>query len=466
MTKLRKGDSPHLKVESLAFGGLGVAKYGDKVVFVRGAIPQQTVKTAIIKKRKSYFEGIALDVIEESEYYFKPPCLHFKYCGGCSHQNLYYTEQLNQKQKQVEDIFLRLGGYESQKVNKIVGCVDVWNYRNKMEFTFSKNIWYENSNSPNMPLALGLHIPKRFDKILDISDCHIQDIECNSILKLVKELSIDHDLSVWDVRKHVGFLRNVVIRKGFNTDEIMVNFITSEYDREKLIPIAKELSTRFSKIISIVNNINSRHGGSSQGQSEYNLYGKSVIHEKLGDYKFIISANSFFQTNTKQAEKLYQIILNECKLTKKDVVYDLFCGTGSISIFLANRAKHVFGFELVKSAIKDAKNNLKLNDIDNCTFFEGDLMNIFTNNNELENIPKPDVMVIDPPRSGMHPKTVNQVLEQTPKRIVYVSCNPSTQVRDIKFFTENSYSIINIQPVDMFPHTPHIENIVTMEIKK
>ena len=333
-----------------------------------------------------------------------------------------------------------------------------------MEFTFSKNIWYENSNSPNMPLALGLHIPKRFDKILDISDCHIQDIECNSILKSVKELSIDHDLSVWDVRKHVGFLRNVVIRKGFYTDEIMVNFITSEYDREKLIPIAKELSTRFSKIISIVNNINSRHGGSSQGQSEYNLYGKSVIHEKLGDYKFIISANSFFQTNTKQAEKLYQIILNECKLTKKDVVYDLFCGTGSISIFLANRAKHVFGFELVKSAIKDAKNNLKLNDIDNCTFFEGDLMNIFTNNNELENIPKPDVMVIDPPRSGMHPKTVNQVLEQTPKRIVYVSCNPSTQVRDIKFFTANSYNIINIQPVDMFPHTPHIENIVTMEI--
>ena len=314
-----------------------------------------------------------------------------------------------------------------------------------------------------MPLALGLHIPKRFDKILDISECHIQDKECNEILNEVKALSIELGLTTWDVRKHVGFLRNLVIRKGYNTNEIMVNFVTSEFDEMKLLPIVQNLTGRFPNIKSIVNNITSRHAGTTQGQSEHLLYGESVIHEKLEDYTFEISANSFFQTNTVQAERLYQLIRNECNLSGNEIVYDLFCGTGSISIFIAENAKKVYGFELVESAVKDAERNAKLNNIENCSFFGGDLMDVFKTNDELADLPKPDVMVIDPPRSGMHPKTVQQVLEQSPQRIVYVSCNPSTQVRDIKFFTEDSYEIKMVQPVDMFPHTPHVENIVTLE---
>ena len=463
MKKLRKGDNVELKIESLAFGGLGIAKHNDHVIFVRGAIPKQIVNTVIIRKKKSYYEGLALEIISESSNFTKPECSHFKYCGGCVHQNLNYDEQLNQKQFQVEDIFVRLGGYKTQIINPIIGCDDIWNYRNKMEFTYSSNIWYENSDSPHLPLALGLHIPKRFDKILDISKCYIQDDECDAILNEVKNLSIELRLTTWDVRQHNGFLRNLMIRKGFNTNEIMVNFITSEFDKIRLYPIVQQLIKNFSNIKCIVNNITSRHAGTTKGEAEHLLYGQSFIHEKLENYKFEISANSFFQTNTLQAEKLYKLIRKESKLTGSEIVYDLFCGTGSISIFIAKYAKEVFGFELVESAIKDAERNAKLNNVENCTFYGGDLMDIFKTNDELANLPKPDVIIIDPPRSGMHQKTVQQVLKQSPNRIIYVSCNPSTQVRDLKFFTNDRYKIKMVQPVDMFPHTPHIENIVTME---
>ncbi len=463
MSKLRKGDNVELEIESLAFGGQGVAKFNDQVIFVRGGIPGQIVNSVITRKKKSYLEGLALEVLTESPNYIKPPCNHFKYCGGCVHQNLEYAEQLNQKQTQVESIFSRMGGYTDLKINPIIGCENIWNYRNKMEFTFSSNVWHENPTSPNLPLALGLHIPKRFDKILDISECHIQDNECNDILNEAKSLAIELGMTTWDVRKHVGFLRNFVIRKGFITNEIMVNIVTSSFDEDKLIPIVQVLAGRFSNIKSIINNVTSRHAGTTQGQSEHVLYGESVIHEKLGDFTFEISANSFFQTNTIQAEKLYELIKQECNLTGNEIVYDLFCGTGSISIFISENAKHVYGFELVPSAIKDAEQNARINNIKNCSFFGGDLMDVFKTNDELAKLPKPEVMVIDPPRSGMHPKTVQQVLEQSPNRIVYVSCNPSTQVRDIKFFTEDSYEIKSVQPIDMFPHTPHVENIVTLE---
>jgi len=463
MKKLRKGDNVELHIESLAFGGLGVAKHNEQVIFVRGAIPGQTVIVAITRKKKTYLEGLALETITESPNYLNPECSHFKYCGGCVHQNYIYSEQLNEKQTQVENIFTRMGGYSNIEINPIIGCENIWNYRNKMEFTFSSNIWYENSSSPNMPLALGLHIPKRFDKILDISECHIQDKECNEILNDAKMLAIELGLSTWDVRKHIGFLRNLVIRKGYNTNEIMVNIVTSEFHEMKLLPIVQSLSGRYPNIKSIVNNVTSRHAGTTQGQSEHLLFGESIIHEKLENFTFEISANSFFQTNTVQAEKLYQLIKDECNLSGDEVVYDLFCGTGSISIFISENAKHVFGFELVESAVKDAERNTKLNGINNCSFHSGDLMDVFQKNDDLSELPKPNVMVIDPPRSGMHPKTVQQVLEQSPERIVYVSCNPSTQVRDIKFFTEDSYKIKKVQPIDMFPHTPHVENIVTLE---
>lgn len=464
--KLRKGDELELKITALAFGGLGLARHNNQVVFVRGAVTGQIVRAVVTKRKKSYLEALSLEILSESENYIEPKCRHFKYCGGCSHQQLQYKSQLSEKQAQVEDIFYRLGGYKDIKINPILGCDSIWHYRNKMEFTFSSNVWYENSATDHIPVALGLHVPKRYDKILDISECLIQDPVCNDILDLVKEVVYEMNLDAWNIRKHTGFLRNLVIRKGFNTGEIMLNFVTSEYKKDAFVLMVQLLRERFPEITSIVNNITRRHSGSTQGEKEYVLFGNPYLSEKIAEFTFEISANSFFQTNTNQTEKLYDIIKGECGLTGNEIVYDLFCGTGSISIFLSKKARDVYGFELVPSAVSNAEHNAQINTISNCRFFEGDLMNLFQLNEELQSLPKPNVIVIDPPRAGMHPKTVPQVIDLAPEKIVYVSCNPSTQVRDLNGFTEQGYTLMKVQPVDMFPHTPHIETVAALEKNK
>ena len=462
--KLRKGDEIILEIKSLAFGGLGLARHNNQVVFVRGAIPGEKVRAVISRRKKSYLEALTLETLSSSENFVQPKCRHVKYCGGCVHQHLDYPSQLHEKQAQVEDIFSRLGGYNID-IQPIIGCESIWHYRNKMEFTFSSNVWYEHSKSAYIPVALGLHVPRRYDKILDIEECLIQDSVGNDLLELVKEVVFEMKLDAWHVRKHSGFLRNLVIRRGFNTDEVMLNFVTSEYREDAFILMVQLLRERFPQITSIVNNITARHSGSTQGEQEYILYGEPFFREKLGDFTFEISANSFFQTNTHQAEKLYTIVKNECGLTGNEIVYDLFCGTGSISIYLSDMAKEVYGFELVQSAVKNAERNAVINSISNCQFFAGDLMDLFQKDEKLKSLPKPDVMVIDPPRAGMHPKTGPQILELSPQKIVYVSCNPSTQVRDLNGFTDNGYKLTSVQPVDMFPHTPHIETVATL-IKK
>ncbi len=459
---IKKGMDVELKIESLAFGGMGVSRINEKVTFVKNAIPGQTVTARITKKRSSYLEARSLEVLSESPHFVPVKCEHFADCGGCTFQNLEYEQQVAAKELQVKDVFRRIGGFKDVACDSIVKCDDIFHYRNKMEFTFSNQEYVPESEKERKPsnFALGLHAPGRWDKILNINECHIQTKIANEILTTIKELT--KDLEPYNIREHTGFLRHAIIRVAANTDEIMVNIVTSRDDPDLLSPVSHALITQFPNITSIVNNITTRKAGVSMGEHQVVLHGKEYIIEKLGDYEFMISADSFFQTNTKQAEKLYDIILEESQLTGSEIVYDLFCGTGSISLFLSKHAKMVYGFELVTSAVQDAMQNAIHNKVKNAWFFGGNLENLFRENSEAKELELPDVVVVDPPRAGLHTKTIEDILEKSPKRIVYVSCNPASQARDVALLCNERYKLVKLRPVDMFPHTPHVENVASL----
>ena len=459
---IKKGMDVELKIESLAFGGMGVSRINEKVTFVKNAIPGQTVTARITKKRSSYLEARSLEVLSESPHFVPVKCEHFADCGGCTFQNLEYEQQVAAKELQVKDVFRRIGGFKDVACDSIVKCDDIFHYRNKMEFTFSNQEYVPESEKERKPsnFALGLHAPGRWDKILNINECHIQTKIANEILTTIKELT--KDLEPYNIREHTGFLRHAIIRVAANTDEIMVNIVTSRDDPDLLSPVSHALITQFPNITSIVNNITTRKAGVSMGEHQIVLHGKEYIIEKLGDYEFMISADSFFQTNTKQAEKLYDIILEESQLTGSEIVYDLFCGTGSISLFLSKHAKMVYGFELVPSAVQDAIQNAIHNKVKNAWFFGGNLENLFRENTEAKELDAPDVVVVDPPRAGLHTKTIEDILEKSPKRIVYVSCNPASQARDVALLCNERYKLVKLRPVDMFPHTPHVENVASL----
>jgi 23S rRNA (uracil1939-C5)-methyltransferase len=462
---IKKGMDVELEIESLAFGGMGVARIDEKVTFVKNAIPGQTVTARITKKRTSYLEARSLEVLTESPHFVPVKCEHFADCGGCTFQNLEYEQQIIAKELQVQDVFRRIGGFKDVACDSIVKCDDIFHYRNKMEFTFSNQEYVPESDKEREPseFALGLHAPGRWDKILNINECHIQTEIANEILTSIKELT--KDLEPYNIREHTGFLRHVMIRVATNTNEIMVNIVTSRDDPELLSPISNTLITKFPRITSIVNNITTRKAGVSTGEHQIILHGNENIVEKLGEYEFMISADSFFQTNTKQAEKLYDIILEESALTGTEIVYDLFCGTGSISLYLSKQAKMVYGFELVPSAVQDAIQNAIHNKVKNAWFFGGNLENLFRENTEAKGLELPDVLVVDPPRAGLHVKTIEDILEKSPKRIVYVSCNPASQARDVALLCNEKYNLVKLRPVDMFPHTPHVENVATLILK-
>tara|TARA_Y100000994_G_C15701349_1_gene445200 strand:- start:1322 stop:2725 length:1404 start_codon:yes stop_codon:yes gene_type:complete len=462
-TTLKRGSEIIISIESLAFGGKGLARYNNIVIFVKNGIPGQKLKVVIIKKSKQYLEAKILEIISESKYYIEPVCQHFKYCGGCSFQNLDYEMQIQQKTKQIKDIFERIGSQKDYITYPLQKCNNIYEYRNKMEFTFSNRRWILKNEPPNVEsnFALGLHIPGRYDKILDINQCHIQNNIANKILNIVKEHS--QHMEPYDIIKHKGFLRNLMIRHAFNTNQTMVNIVTAFEDIDILKPMVTKLVQDVNSIASIVNNITTRKAGVSIGEYEVNLYGEKYIQETINGLTFNISANSFFQTNTNQTEKLYSMIIEESNLKKTDIVYDLYCGTGTIGISMAKYVKFVYGFEIVGSAVDDANINAKLNNINNIIFFKGDLQNIFRVNLDIEKIEKPSIVVIDPPRAGMHKKTISDIIAKEPKKIIYISCNPSTQARDIKELSIYNYKLKKILPLDMFPHTPHLENIAVIE---
>lgn len=457
---VKKGDELELTIESLAYGGKGVARVDDFVIFVKNAIPGQKVRALLYRKKKGFGEARPLEVLSESKHAVDPRCNHFLTCGGCKVQQLDYDEQVEQKRQQVENIFRRQAGIEDFEIDGVVPADQVFNYRNKMEFTFSNNRWvlHGEPEKAERDFALGMHIPKRWDKILNIDECHIQPQLGNEIINKVRSLAKELNLKPYDQKTHNGFLRYLLMRFGQNTGDILVNLVTSYENSDLLQPMVNGLIESFPQITTIVNNINTRKSDVSFGEYELHLHGKPTLEEKIGDLTFEISANSFFQTNTGMAEKLYQTALDGAELSGKEVVFDLYCGTGSISLFLAQKAKEVHGFEVIVSSVEDATRNAIRNGIGNAKFHVANLDNFFKFGVG-KKYPKPDVVVVDPPRAGMHKFMTNYLPKFEAKKIVYISCNPTTQARDTEILQMKGYALKRLTMVDMFPHTPHVETV-------
>ncbi len=465
----KKGDELELTVESLAFGGQGIARHHGLVVFLdKGkSLPGSTVRARITKKRKGFAEARVLEVLKASPDAVEAPCAHFGVCGGCTTQNLTYEAQLAQKQAQVADLFGRMGHFTDLEIQPIIGCKETFNYRNKMEFTWSNRAWLLGDEDPIPDRALGLHVPGRYDKVLDIEQCHLQHLVAGEVYTWIKAHT--SSLEPYDIKAHSGFLRHLVIRTAepeAGKIEIMVNFVTSREDPAALKPLAEGLAEKFPQVVSVVNNINTRRAAVAYGEWEVLLHGRPSLTMQLRGLTFEVSANAFFQTNSAQAELLLEQVEAACALTGEEVVYDLFCGTGAIALMLARQAKEVAGFESVTPAVDDATRNAMVNEIFNVRFFLADLgAKYFTHNLQrlLKQVPRPDIVVADPPRAGFHPKLVEEIADLGPRKVVYVSCNPATQVRDVVLLAEAGYRPTWVQPVDMFPHTPHIENICILE---
>ena len=464
-TTIQKGQEIELTIDSLAYGGRGVAKVDGYVIFVKNSIPGQKVNALIYRKKKGYAEARPLEVLEESPHIVSAPCEHFAYCGGCTFQQLDYAEQVNQKKQQVEALFRRQAGISDFTIDEVIPADQQFHYRNKMEFSFSNRRWTlpDEGDDTERSFALGLHIPRRYDKILDINNCHIQPEFGNEILNAVKTKARELKLKPYDVKTHNGFLRHLVMRFGHNTGDIMVNLVTSYENPELIQPLADHIHETFPQVTSVINNINTRKADIAFGEFETLLHGSPTITEKMGKLTFEISANSFFQTNSIQAEKLYQTVLVGVEITGEEIVFDLYCGTGSISLFLAQNAKEVHGFELITSAVEDATRNAMTNIITNVRFHKANLDFFFKKEKTHKDLPVPDVIVIDPPRAGIHKDMLKALPEFGAERLVYVSCNPTTQSRDVALLMENGYGLKKLTMVDMFPHTHHIETVGILE---
>ncbi len=471
---MKKGDYLELNIESYAFEGKGISRIkkddGDEknyVVFVQGSYPGDKVNAKITKIKKSFAEAKAAEILIPSRERVETRCKYFGICGGCKQQDLSYKAQIKYKQQQVDEIFKKLGGFTDFEILPIIPSENIFFYRNKMEFSFSDKRWLleneiNSESKHDNSFALGLHIPNIYDKVLDIDICYLQSELSYKILNFTREFFKSKNILPYSTRTHSGFLRNLVIRQAYHTKDLMVNLVTADEDNDLMKVYANELLKNFPEITTIVNNINQKKASVAIGDYEKIYFGEGFITDMIGEYTFRISANSFFQTNTLQAEKLYHTTLDFAELKGDEIVYDLYSGAGTIAIYISKYVKEVYAFESVESAIEDAKVNAELNEIKNVNFFNADLYKSFLPLIEEKKIPKPSIVILDPPRSGLHKNTVEDVIKINPEKIVYVSCNPTTQARDIKLFPEAGYKLIKMRPVDMFPHTFHIENVALL----
>lgn len=455
-------------VTDYAAEGKALAKIDGKVIFISGAVPGDVVDVFLTKNKKDWAEARVIEIKQPSTERQLPFCKHFGLCGGCKWQMLPYAKQLQYKQQEVEQNLKRIGKVDLPELMPIVGADDDKHYRNKLEFTFSNKRYLlpEEMATEETTLqsnALGFHVPRLFDKIIDIQECFLMDDVNNSIRNTVKDFALLHNFTFYDVRQHTGWLRNIVIRYC-STGELMVNIIFNNEDEENRKLLLDDLLLKVPSISTLLYTINPKFNDTIYDLTPVTYFGKGYAIEKLENFSFKISPKSFFQTNTKQAEKLYQITRDFAGLTGNEVVYDLYCGTGSIGIFLSQGAKKIIGVEAIEDAIEDAKENAALNAINHTHFFAGDVIKI-CNDEFFATHGKPDVVITDPPRAGMHEKLVNKLLDIESPKIVYVSCNTATQARDIGLLNEK-YSVQKIQPVDMFPHTHHIECVVLLVLRQ
>ncbi len=457
-------------IESVAAEGKCVARIDDMVVFIPWAVPGDVVDIQITRKKHSFCEAKIVKMVQPSPLRIEPRCQHFGICGGCKWQNLPYSEQLKAKQQQVYDQLTRIGKVVAGEWLPILGSVEEFEYRNKLEFGFSNKRWLTAEEVKTQldiadKNALGFHITGAFDKIYPIEHCHLMHPLHNEIRNAIRDYALAQHLTFYDLRNNVGLLRDMTLRNS-NTDEwmlIMQFRLDHEGDEEKAMALLEHIAERFPQLTSIMW-VNNQKCNDTFGDLEVHCFrGKDFIYERMEDLLFKVGPKSFYQTNTEQAYRLYCVARDFAALTGDELVYDLYTGTGTIANFVAHNARKVVGVEYVEDAIKDARVNSAVNGITNTVFYAGDMKDILTDEFIAEN-GRPDVIITDPPRAGMHEDVVNVILNARPQRIVYVSCNPATQARDLQMMSEQ-YVVAKVQPVDMFPHTPHVENVVLLELK-
>lgn len=457
----------NVKIEAVAAEGKSLAHVDGTVVFVEFAVPGDIVNVKVTKKKKNYMEGFILEIVKPSEDRLQPFCEHFGICGGCRWQPLPYDMQLKAKQQQVWDQLVRIGHLEIPDISPILPSDKTKYYRNKLEFTFSNKRWIYNNEDPDSltdeeRLGLGFHVGKFFDKVLDIKHCSLQPEPSNEIRLFIREYAVTHNLEFYNIRENTGFLRNIIVRNN-QVGDVMLTVCFAYDDQDKIVPMLDAIAAEFPQIKSLHYVINEKLNDSISDLDCILYKGEDAIWETMGKLKFKIGPKSFYQTNSEQAYKLYSVAKEFAALTGNEVVYDLYTGTGTIAQFISDKASKVIGFEYVKEAIEDARINAEANGITNCTFFDGDMKDILTADFIKEH-GKPEVMIIDPPRAGMHPDVVKVIMEAAPERIVYVSCNPASQARDLAMMSP-MYEITAVQPVDMFPHTMHVENVCSLKLK-
>jgi 23S rRNA (uracil1939-C5)-methyltransferase len=457
---MKKSQLVEFTIEKVAYGGKGIGKQDNQVIFVEGVLPGDIVLVKIKKVKRNYAEGKLIEIKESSPLRQPAVCSHFGVCGGCKWQNLSYGKQLEIKEQQVLESLIHIGGLDGFRVHPILGSPLEYAYRNKMEFSFTNKRWLTQDELKNPQVskdfAIGLHVPGGFDRILNIDYCWLTDEVINRILKFSQDYFRNSGIPVFDLKSHQGMLRFLVLRKSFSLAGYMVNIVTFTPAQNMLKEFTLLLKEKFPAVQSVVNTVNRSVAQIAFGEEEYVLYGENFIQEKLSGYDFEISVNSFFQTNSLQAEKLY-LKVNEFVGKNRSIVWDLYSGTGTIAIFLANLCREVVGFELVESSVKNAYANCSHNHVQNCEFVAGDIRKNIRRQKNL-----PGVIVCDPPRSGMHQDVIDSILEILPQRIVYVSCNPTTFARDVKLL-QTKYVLQEVQPIDMFPHTTHIELVGRLE---
>lgn len=449
---LKKGEETEVLVTDLAYGGKGVGKVNGLVILIRGGLPGDILKVISRRRKRNFAEAEIVEIIKRSENRIEPTCSHFGLCGGCAWQNLNYQAQLYYKAKTVEDSLKHLGGFTDFECEKILGSEDTYFYRNKMEFSFGTD--------PEKNLVLGLHPYANFKEVFDLEKCYLQSELSNQVVHWVRDFCEKEGLLPYDIKEHIGFLRYLALREAKDKTEMMVNLVTFYEEFERSESFASGLRQSFPQISSVVQNVNTKLANIAFGEKEIALGGERTIQEKIGKLYFEISANSFFQTNSRQAGKLFEIITKYSELDGSEEVLDLYSGTGAISLLLAEKAKRVTGIETVKDSVENAFRNAELNSIKNCNFLLGEARAVLSS--LAQEAYSPQVIVADPPRGGMHKKVISTILSLKPERIIYVSCNPSTLARDLKDLCEKDYLLQKIQPIDMFPQTYHIESVARL----
>ncbi len=456
-----------VRVEDYAAEGKALARVDGKVIFIEGAVPGDLVDVRLTKNKKDWAEGRVSRIHDFSPDRVSPFCEHFGLCGGCKWQMLPYEKQLRYKQQEVEQNLRRIGKIELPALEPILGCSETRYYRNKLEFTCSNRRYLlasevREGGEIKQENAIGFHVPRIFDKAIDIHNCHLMHEPSNIIRNTIRDYAEAAGLSFYDIREHQGFLRNVVVRV-LTTGEVMVNVVFGKEDKKARTALLDHLLQKVPAITTLLYTINTKWNDSLNDQEPIPYYGKGYAMEQLEDFRFKIGPKSFFQTNTRQGEKLYRLARDYAELTGKETVYDLYCGTGSIGIFVSRGAAAVIGVEVVAEAIEDAKENAAINGVHHAKFFAGDVIDVcddafFTAHG------RPDVIITDPPRAGMHEKLVQKILDMKAPVVVYVSCNPATQARDLQALSA-AYDVTRVRPVDMFPHTHHIENVVQLKLR-